>query len=480
MTDLWSRADLTALPGARLLGEPGPVGGISIDTRTLAPGDVFFAIRGVASDGHDHVRSALSKGAAAAVVAEGREAAFSEAGALVVVPDVLAALEVLGRAARARTRGRIVAVTGSVGKTGTKDALRLVLGRFGATHAATASFNNHWGVPITLARMPEASRFGVFEIGMNHPGEILPLTAMVRPEIAIVTSVEPVHIGHFRAIQGIADAKGEIFAGMEPGGVAVLPRDNAHFARLAAHAQASRAGRIVSFGEGEGADVRALRIAAGADASMVEADVMGHRVAYRIGMAGRHVALNSLAVLATVAALGLDIDAAASAYAAIEPAEGRGERARIALPGGGEFLLVDESFNANPASMRAALATLALTEVPEGGRRIAVLAEMGELGEAGPAAHTGLAEPVVASKADLVFAAGPLMLNLWPHLPASIRAAHADHASGLHDAVADAIRPGDVVMVKGSKYTLVSKLAASLRARFASADKQAGTGRAAQ
>ena len=465
-TPLWTPAELGALPSAYLLGEPAPVTGASIDTRSLQPGDLFFALKGVSHDGHQHVPTALAKGAAAAVVERGREGEFAEAGPLVVVPDVLRAMEDLGRAARARNHGRIVAVTGSVGKTGTKEALRLVLSRFGETHAAAASFNNHWGVPLTLARMPREARFGVFEIGMNHANEIVPLTSMVRPQVAIVTTIEPVHIGHFRAIQGIADAKGEIFGGLEAGGVAILPRDNPHFDRLAAHAMASRAGRIVSFGESETADVRALRIAAGPDASMVEADVMGRTVAFRIGQAGRHVALNSLAVLASVAALGLDLDTAVSAYASLAPPEGRGERTDLHTPEG-PFVLVDESFNANPASMRAALATLALQEVPAGGRRIAVLADMGELGESGPAAHKSLVHAVTTSGADIVFAAGPLMRGLWEELPERIRGQHAEKASDLHEVVAETVRAGDVVMVKGSKYTLVSKVAAHLKSRFA-------------
>ena len=473
---LWSAAELAAaFPQARYVGQVGDVGGVSIDTRTLRPGDLFFAILGVATDGHDHVRRAFEAGAAAAVVATDRADEFADAGPLVVVPDVLEAMGDLGRAARRRSRARIVAVTGSVGKTGTKEALRLVLGRFGTTHAADASFNNHWGVPLTLARLPQDAAFAVFEIGMNHPGEIVPLTAMVRPEIAIVTTVEPVHIGHFRAIQGIADAKGEIFSGLEPGGVAILPRDNPHFDRLAAHASASRGGRIVSFGEAEAADVRAIRIAAGPDASVVEADVLGHRVAYRIGMPGRHVALNSLAVLAAVSALGLDVDVAASACAAIVAPPGRGDRVTLRCPTG-EFGLIDESFNANPASMRAALDTLRLAALPAGGRRIAVLAEMGEQGTAGPAAHLGLAEPIATSGADLVFLAGPLMRPLWNTLPAGIRGAYAERAVDLEPQVAAAIRAGDLVVVKGSKATLVSKVAAAIRDRFAApADERTGS-----
>jgi UDP-N-acetylmuramoyl-tripeptide--D-alanyl-D-alanine ligase len=437
-TPLWTPEDLAALPGARLIGPVEPAFGVSIDTRTLSPGDIFVAIEG-ARDGHDFVPAAIAKGAAAAFVAEHRAAEFS--GPIVATPDPLELMRALGRAARARTGARIVAVTGSVGKTGTKEALRLVLSRIGRTHAAAASYNNHWGVPLTLARMPRDSDFGVFEIGMNHAGEIAPLTAQVRPHVAIVTTIEPVHIGHFRSILGIADAKGEIFAGLEPGGVAIINRDNPYVDRVLAHAGASPAGRIITFGEHAGADVRATRIATGPDASMVEAEVLGRRVAYRVGAPGRHMALNSLAVLAATAALGLDPGEAAGGLAELSAPVGRGERIRLAHPDG-EFLVIDESFNANPASMRAALATLAAVET--GGRRIAVLADMGELGEFGPAAHVDLAKAVEAPGSDVVFAAGPLMRGFWerfrPHAGAPTRRSAAE----IEPIVLDAVRPGDV------------------------------------
>ena len=471
---LWTRAELAAL-GADIRGDFAAATGVSIDTRTLESGDLFVAIQG-ARDGHDFVRDALGRGASAAIVARDRADGLAGAGPLVVADDPLAFMTAMGRAARARTAARIVAVTGSVGKTGTKEALRLALGAIGPTHASVASYNNHWGVPLTLARMPAESGFGVFEVGMNHAGEIAPLTRMVEPEVAIVTAVEPVHIGHFRSILGIADAKGEIFCGMRPGGVAALPRDNPYYDRLLAHAGASRAGRVISFGEHEAADVRALRIVAGADASMVEARVYDETVAYRVGAPGRHVALNSLAVLATAAALGLDRHEVAGALGDLRPATGRGERFRLPTPDG-EILLIDESFNANPASMRAALSALAITPIPPGGRRVAILADMGELGDEGPPAHRALAEAVAASGADLVFAAGPLMLGMWDALPAAMRGAHAESAAALQPAVLDAIRAGDVVTVKGSKYTLVSKLAAAIRSRYEGEAASAAAGR---
>ena len=469
---LWTREDVAAL-GARIVGPFDSATGVSIDTRTLQPGDLFVAIAGE-RDGHDFVVTALDKHAAAAIVSDAKVSELGGRGPLLVVPDPLDFMRVLGEAARARTNARILAVTGSVGKTGTKEALRLVLSRFGETHASVASYNNHWGVPLTLARMPRQSRFGVFEIGMNHEGEIAPLTRMVRPEVAIVTTIEPVHIGHFRSIQGIADAKGEIFGGLEPGGVAVINRDTPYFERLAAHAGASRAGRIISFGEHQAADVRALRIATGPEASMVEANVLGRTAVYRVGAAGRHMALNSLAVLAAAAALGLDPNEAAGGLAELSAPVGRGERIRLAHPDG-DFLAIDESFNANPASMRAALATLATVETR--GRRIAVLADMGELGELGPRAHIELADAVAASRADLVFAAGPLMRGLWDALPAKLHGAYAASAAELEGSVLEAVRPGDTIMVKGSKFTQVSKIVAALKLRYGQAVAAATTGR---
>ena len=470
---LWTREDAERL-GARIVGQFETAAGVSIDTRTLQPGDLFVAIAG-ARDGHDFVDAALAKGAAAAIVAGATAASLPEgAGPLLVVPDPLDFMAKLGRDARARTKARILAVTGSVGKTGTKEALRLVLGRFGETHASVASYNNHWGVPLTLARMPRESRFGVFEIGMNHEGEIAPLTRMVRPEVAVITTIEPVHIGHFRSILGIADAKGEIFGGLEPGGVAVINRDSPYFDRLLAHAGASNAGRVISFGEHERADVRALRIVTGPDASMVEADVLGRTAAYRVGAAGRHMALHSLAVLAATSALGLDPNEAAGGLAELSAPVGRGERIRLAHPAG-EFLVIDESFNANPASMRAALDTLASVESK--GRRIAVLADMGELGEFGPKAHVDLAGPVASSRADLVFVAGDLMRGLWDALPAAVKGGYAATAAELEPILLEAVRPGDAVMVKGSKFTQVSKIVGALKNRYGQAAAAATTGR---
>ncbi|MGI6247187.1 MAG: UDP-N-acetylmuramoylalanyl-D-glutamyl-2,6-diaminopimelate--D-alanyl-D-alanine ligase [Pseudochelatococcus sp.] len=470
---LWSGLDLIPALNARVTGGlPDRVTGVSIDTRTLQPGDLFLAIRGVNSDGHAYVAQALDKGAAAAVIDEAHAAQFHGTGPLYVVKDVLEALTGLGRAARGRTRGRVVAVTGSVGKTSTKEALRMALDAQGRTHASAASYNNQWGVPLSLARMPRRTQYGIFEIGMNAPGEVRALSRIVRPHVAIVTTVGPVHLEYFPSVAAIADAKGEIFSGVEPGGVAVLNRDNDQFERLRAHALASRAGRIVTFGEHEQADVRAEQIVLKPDLSVVEASVFGAPVVYRIGSPGRHIALNSLAVLAAVQAVGGDLALAALALGNLAPPEGRGERIRLSAPGGefgepeGAFLLIDESYNANPSSMTAALSTLGQADVGLRGRRIAVLADMLELGEDGPDLHAALNGPIADNDVDLVFAAGPGMHHLWRALAPDVRGAYAATPAELEGAVLRAVRAGDAVMVKGSNGTKVSRIVAALKNRF--------------
>ena len=470
-TSLWTPDALEAATGGRLIGAPRPVTGASIDTRTLQPGDLFFAIRGDARDGHDFVTAALDKGAGAAVVARGRAEEFAGAGPVLAVPDagddpVLAAMRSLGRASRARSKAGIVAVTGSVGKTGTKEALLHVLSAQGPTHASVASYNNHWGVPLTLTRMPEDTRYGVFEIGMNHAAEIVPLTAQVRPHVALITTVEPVHIEHFRSLLAIADAKGEIFSGLEPGGVAVINRDNPTYERLLAHARASRAGRVITFGEHPEADVRATRILTRPDLSAVDAVVMGIPLAYQLGTAGRHVALNSLGLLAVIHALGADLAQAALSLAALKPPVGRGERTALKVAGG-EAFLIDESYNANPASMRAAFATLKQIETSGQGRRIAVLGDMLELGASGETHHRALADALAANGIDLVFTAGPLMRQLFEALPSGMRGVAAASSAELVDPLLACLRPGDAVTVKGSNSIRMARIVEALKARYA-------------
>jgi len=464
MTSLWTTADMAAAMRADTSGAlPASIGGISIDTRSIARGEAFFAIQGENRDGHDFVEAALKAGAGVAVVARNKLAQFPKDAPLLAVDDVLDGLRDLARAARARSKARIVAVTGSVGKTSTKEALRLALSADGETHASAASYNNHWGVPLSLARCPASAKYAVFEIGMNHAGEITPLTRLVRPHVAIVTTIEPVHLEFFGTLEKIADAKAEIFLGVEPGGAVVLNRDNGQFVRLAAAAKAAGVSRIVSFGEGNDADARLVRCALQPDASTVDAVILGHDVTYKLGAPGRHQVVNSLAVLAAASLSGADLALAALALGKLAPATGRGTRHTLAAPGG-SALLIDESYNANPASMRAALALLGQAPVGPRGRRIAVLGDMLELGEQGAALHRGLAEASAAI--DLVFCSGPLMKALWEALPSNHRGGYAETAAALEPAVLDAIRAGDAVMVKGSLGSKMGPIVKALQKRF--------------
>lgn len=463
---LWSALALVGPLRARVSGGlPQPIFGISIDTRSLVPGDLFFAIKGDKADGHDHVRDAFAKGAVAAVVDEVHAEALKGSGPLYVVKSVLPALEGLAVAARARSAARIVAVTGSVGKTTTKEALRLVLSQAGDTHASPASYNNHWGVPLTLARLPRAARFGVVEIGMNHPGEITPLVGMARPHIAIVTSVAAVHLEYFESVEAIADAKAEIFSGLVPGALAILNRDIDHYERLAKAARLSQAGHIATFGESEHADARLIDATLAEDHTLVTARISGREVAFRIGAPGRHLALNMLAVLLAARALGLDVDSAAQALADFEVPAGRGGRIVLHAKGG-PFTLVDESYNANPASVRAALALVG--SLPAAGRRIAVLGDMLELGPTSAEFHAALVGDIVKNRIDLVFAAGPMMKHLFDALPKRLKGVWHPSAVALEPDVVAAMRSGDVVIVKGSNASRMQSLAATLKTRYRS------------
>jgi UDP-N-acetylmuramoyl-tripeptide--D-alanyl-D-alanine ligase len=466
MSALWSLDTVVAATRARLAGSPArEVTGVSIDSRTILPGEAFFAIKGDRVDGHDYVANALARGAAFAVVAEDRVAAMPQGAALLVVPDVLEALRDVARAARTRSAAKIIAVTGSAGKTGTKDALRLVLSREGETHASAASFNNHWGVPLSLARLPESARFAIFELGMNHAGEIEPLTKLVRPHIAIITTIEAVHLEFFSGIEAIADAKAEIFLGLEKNGVAILPRDNSQYDRLAAAARTAEVGRIVSFGEHEAADARLLDVALIADCSTAQARILGDDVTYKVGSPGKHLVLNSLAVLAAAKLAGADLAVSAIALAELVPPSGRGRRLKLDLSGG-SALLIDESYNANPASMRAALEVLGQAPIGRRGRRIAVLGDMLELGPDAADLHRGLAEAITAAKVDTVYCAGPLMRELWDALPAAARGGYAETAALLEPEVVAAIRAGDAVMIKGSNGSRMGPIVQTLIERF--------------
>jgi UDP-N-acetylmuramoyl-tripeptide--D-alanyl-D-alanine ligase len=458
---LWTIEAMAAAMHAERQGIlPADVCGISIDTRTIAAGEAFFAIKGDSRDGHDFIETALTAGAIA-VAARDRRAEFAADAPLLLVDDVLDGLRGLARAARARSKAHVVAVTGSVGKTSTKEALRLALSADGETHASVASYNNHWGVPLTLARFPADAKYGVFEIGMNHAGEITPLTQLVRPHVAIITTIEPVHLEYFGSIEAIADAKAEIFTGLEPGGAAVLNRDNDQFERLSAVARAAGVARIVSFGEHEAADVRARRIHLHPDGSVVEAVILGEEITYKLGAPGRHQAVNSLAVLAAVVLSGADLVQSALTLAQLQPPVGRGARLSLLMPEGGTAMLIDESYNANPASMRAAIALLGQVAVGLRGRRIAVLGDMLELGPQSPALHAGLAAALAEANIDLVFCAGPLMQSLFEALPSTRQGGYAETAAELEPVLAGTLHAGDAVMIKGS---LGSKMGPVVRA----------------
>jgi len=443
MTSLWTAAEAEAATRGRSTRE-WVATGVSIDSRTLAPGDLFIALAGPNFDGHDYVAAALAKGAAAAVVARPMED-LGAAAPLLAVGDTMVALEDLGRAARQRSAAAIVGVTGSVGKTGTKEALRRVLERQAPCYATADSLNNQWGVPLSLARMPRAAVYGVFELGMNHPGEIDALARIVRPQVAVITTIEPAHLGFFPSVEAIADAKAEIFVGMEPTGAAILNRDNPHYARLAAAARARGLNRILGFGRDPEAAIRLVDSHIYATASAVTATVMGEIVDYCIAIPGEHWVMNSLAVLGAVKALGGDVGAAAAAMSSLRPLAGRGERHRLALDGGAAEL-IDESYNASPASMRAAFAVLGAAMPEAGGRRIAVLGDMLELGDDAPRLHTELGAPLLAAGVDLVFTVGGDMRALYDALPKRLRGGHAAQASDMAETVVRRLRPGDVVM----------------------------------
>lgn len=465
MQPLWSSPELSAALGVDPEGGSGAaVTGVSIDTRTLQPGDLFVALVDQ-RDGHHFVPAAFKAGAVAALVAQTYSRQVGD-GALFRVDDPLKGLEALGRAARQRlsSKARIVGVTGSAGKTGTKEMLRTCLSRLGATHASEKSYNNHWGVPLTLARMPRETVFGVFEIGMNHAGEIRPLTKMVRPDAAIITTVEAVHLEHFPSVEAIADAKGEIFEGLPPGGAAIIKSDNPHAARLKSIAEKLGA-MPVTFGFDANAGVRGLNFRASDDGSDMVVDVGGSSFPVHLAMPGRHIAENALAVAAALYFIGADVGKALAALADLAPPSGRGARSTLYV-GEGEALLIDESYNANPASMRAALATLGAVPRQRYSRRIAVLGDMLELGSEAPALHAGLKSAVDEADVDLVFACGPHMKGLYDALPAAKKGGYALTSSSIEATLAGNLRAGDVVMVKASNGTRLGPVVAALKTQF--------------
>ena len=450
MSVLWTSADAQAAT----LGSASTrfaATGISIDTRTLNRGDMFVALMD-ARDGHDFVGAAFDAGASAAMVSRD----IAALGPQLKVANTLRGLEDLAHASRARSDAKIAAVTGSAGKTTTKEMLRLALGALGKTHCSAASFNNHWGVPLSLASMPREARYAVFEIGMNHFGEIRALVGMVKPQVALVTTIAPAHLEFFGSCEAIADAKSEIFEGLEPGGAALIPADSPYADRLAARARQSHAARILRFGEKSGSDARLLDYEEQSGGARICAEICGTPVDAMLGAPGRHVAANAMGALLVVATLDGDVLNAAAALKDFAPLKGRGARFRV-----GGIEVIDESYNANPASMAAALALLGAAK----GRRIAVLGDMLEMGPGASSHHAGLAAPIETARADRIFLCGPNMRVLWDKLPASRRASYAATAAELVPSLIEELREGDTVLVKGSNSMKLGVIVEALRAR---------------
>ncbi|KAA2214736.1 UDP-N-acetylmuramoyl-tripeptide--D-alanyl-D-alanine ligase [Teichococcus oryzae] len=452
---LWTAAELRDATGGRC-PDGIAIHSVGIDSRNVVPGELFVALRD-ARDGHDFVADALARGAAMAMV--DRDPPGVAVGApLLRVGETLAGLQALGAAGRARSQARIAAITGSVGKTTTKEMLRHALSALGPTHAAVASYNNHWGLPLTLARMPRDAAFGVLEIGMNHRGEIAPLARLARPHVAAITTVEAAHIGHLGSIEEIAEEKADIMQGLAAGSTVVLPRDSAMFPRLLARAEAANLA-VLSFGQDAAAEVRLLSYDGAAESGVARIAFRGSIHALRIDAPGRHLAVNACGTLAVASALGVDPAASVAALDGFRPGAGRGGRVTLALDGG-SALLIDDSYNGQPAAMRAGLGVLGA----QAGRRIAVLGDMRELGEYGPALHAGLLPDVLAS-ADLVFCCGPQMRVLYDALPEDRRGAHRENSDALAPLVRQAIRPGDAILVKGSLGSRMAVIVRALTAR---------------
>ncbi len=459
MSLLWTTHDMIAAMNGRPLGDmPEGITGISIDSRAVAKGDAFFAIKGDNFDGHDFASAAMVAGAALIVVAESKLPALGRLSMpMIVVPDVLKGLELLGVAARERSRAQIIAVTGSAGKTTTKEALRHVLQEVGKVHASAASFNNHWGVPLTLARMPQDTDYGVFEIGMNHPGEIRPLVKMVRPHIAIITIIAAAHLGHFRNLDEIALAKSEIFEGVVEDGYVVLNRDDARYRKLELLAKDAGIKNIYSFGENARAKFKLLKYKALADCSCITAKINGVEVAAKIGAPGRHIVQNALAVLGASWLAGADLAKVAMAFGSLQAEKGRGRTHTLKVKGG-TFTLIDESYNANPASMAAALSLAGSLPLQGRGRRVAVLGDMLELGKHSEKLQGELAEPIAAAGIAKVFLGGKEIKVLKDLLPVEMGCEYSQSVDELKEMVAGAIRPDDIVVVKSSNGIGFSKL----------------------
>lgn len=453
---LWSPFEAAAACGGALVRPDGGDAagwvstGLSIDTRTLALGDIFVALTGT-RDGHDFLRAAATGGAAAAIVSEVPADAPRDL-PLIKVNDTLGAMEALGRAARDRCFGRLIGVTGSAGKTTTKEMLRAALSGVGATHAASASYNNHLGVPLTLAALPARSAYGVFEIGMNHAGEITPLVGMVRPHVAIITNIGEAHLENFESRDGIAEAKAEILSGVRAGGTAVLPIDSPYYPRLLEHCSEQGIARVFPFGQSNGAadGVRLMKFRAHAEGQLTATyAVFGEMRDVTLHARGEHMAMNAAAVIAACVAAGAPLDAMLEGLGRFAPGGGRGAVKDVEIEGK-RVTVLDESYNANPSSMAASLSVLGSMAPRETGRRIAILGGMKELGPTSPQLHASLAKPIAAAGVELVLTAGEEMLALRDVLPTDVQGPHAPAAVDLFPALTNVLKEGDVLLFKGS------------------------------
>jgi UDP-N-acetylmuramoyl-tripeptide--D-alanyl-D-alanine ligase len=456
---LYTIADILAATGGTTSLDPSTqISSISIDSRELGPDALFVAIKGDRFDGHDFVDKALENGAVAALVGRG------EGEKRVVVPDALEGLRDIARAARERSRAIVVGVTGSVGKTTTKEAIRVVFEAAGRTHASIKSFNNHWGVPLMLARFPQDAQFGVFEMGMSAPDEIRPLAQLVRPHIAVITTVAAAHLEAFGSLDGIARAKAEIFAGLEPGGTAVLNADHAQLAVLLDEANAAGVRNVVTYGEARGADWRILDVETAADRSFATVEHEGVHYALVLNVPGRHMVANATAALAVAHLAGVEPSVALRALAGFGAQPGRGQRLLLG-PVDKPLLLIDESYNANTASMTAALDVFAAQSAP-GGRKLLILGDMLELGPQSAELHASLAPAVIASGAERIYLVGASMAALAEALGPSRVAAHTQTAADMAEIVLNDLAYGDALMVKGSNGVGLAGLVEKVRKRF--------------
>ena len=455
---LWTAMEALAATGGQLIGPTDwAVTGISIDTRTIQPGDLFVALQDV-RDGHDFVVDAKARGATASLVSRGDCGPEPH----LQVTDTLDGLRLLAAAARSRSDAIRVAVTGSVGKTSVKEAIAAVFRAHGPAHWSVKSYNNHWGVPLTLARMPRETQRAVFEMGMNHAGEIRDLSDLVKPHVALITRIAPAHLENLGSIEAIADAKSEIFEGLEQDGVAIYPSDDELAPRLASHIRQSVAAFMLDFGTNKDAAVRILDFETGVEGSRGRVDVLGAQIDFRLAASGTHWAWNAGAIFAACAGAGLDARDVADALADVDAERGRGQAVRVTLPGKGAFTLLDDSYNANPVSMRAAISALGSVAPGPGGRRIAMLGDMFELGPKSAQLHADLVAPLTEAGLDQVYTCGALMRALYDALPDALRAGYSHDAGEGLEQIKTAIREGDVVMLKGSNASGLHKIASVL------------------